>query len=108
MALALTVTDHWTDGKRIHVVGTIVASGNYSTGGDTISFVNNDIRSTLPPVWFEVLGQGLFTYLPIKGTTIANGKIKAITAGAEVAAGAYPGGVTGDTIAVYAIFHKFI
>lgn len=33
MALAGTIVDMWSDTKRLHVVATIAASGNYATGG---------------------------------------------------------------------------
>ena len=33
MALAFTLVDPWDDGKRIHIAGTVTASGSYSTGG---------------------------------------------------------------------------
>jgi hypothetical protein len=31
MALTFSVVDTWDDGKRIHVGGTVAATGNYST-----------------------------------------------------------------------------
>ena len=43
MALAFSLVDTWDDGKRIHVSGTIAATGNYATGGDTV-----DLRGTGP------------------------------------------------------------
>jgi hypothetical protein len=36
MALTFTLVDTWDDGKRIHVCGTVTASGNYTTGGDAL------------------------------------------------------------------------
>ena len=36
MALTFSVVDTWDDGKRIHVSGTVTATGNYSTSGDTL------------------------------------------------------------------------
>ncbi len=33
MALAFSLVDTWDDGKRVHVCGTVTASGNYATGG---------------------------------------------------------------------------
>ena len=36
MALTFTLVDTWDDGQRIHVSGTVAASGSYSTGGDTL------------------------------------------------------------------------
>jgi len=36
MALAFTLVDSWDDGRRIHMAGTIVVSGNYVTGSDAL------------------------------------------------------------------------
>jgi hypothetical protein len=36
MALTFSVVDTWDDGHRIHVSGTVAATGNYTTGGDTL------------------------------------------------------------------------
>jgi hypothetical protein len=33
MALTFSVVDTWEDGKRVHVSGTVAATGNYTTGG---------------------------------------------------------------------------
>lgn len=48
MALAFTLVDTWEDGQRIHIAGTVAASGNYSTGGDTLDpfTVSVDRRDT--------------------------------------------------------------
>lgn len=35
MALTLSVVVTWDDGKHIHVSGTVAATGNYATSGDT-------------------------------------------------------------------------
>lgn len=45
--LTLNVTDHWTDGKRIHVIGNITNNGgNYATGGLSLSLANPLIKGT--------------------------------------------------------------
>jgi hypothetical protein len=36
MALTFSVVDTWDDGHRIHVSGTVAATGNYTTGGGTL------------------------------------------------------------------------
>jgi hypothetical protein len=56
MALAFSLIDTWDDGKRIHVSGTITASGNYSTSGDTLDLSQTPIVAssqppTEPPGW---------------------------------------------------------
>jgi hypothetical protein len=90
MALTFSLVDTWDDGKRIHVSRTVSASGNYSTGGDTLDL----------------------SQFPAIATTQNNGKVKIFargtTAGAfrELAAGAYPAAITGDTMTFYGIFRK--
>ncbi|MGH9703344.1 MAG: hypothetical protein ACRD4K_08205 [Candidatus Acidiferrales bacterium] len=115
MALTFNLVDSWTDGRRIHVAGTVTASGNYSTGGDTIDLSQFPIiGSTQPPIagtsWVDGLAGYDYVFTP--GAALNNGKVKVFQQGAsagafpELAAGAYPGAVTGDTITFYGIFKK--
>ena len=115
MALTFNLVDSWADERRIHVTGTVVASGNYSTGGDTIDLSQFPIiGSTQPPIggtsWMDGLAGYDYVFTP--GTALSNGKVKIFQQGAsagafpELAAGAYPGAVTGDTITFYGIFKK--
>lgn len=115
MALAASVTKHWDDGKVLHVLGTITASGNYTTDGDTLSFVNAAIKSASVPLLVIVTGKAGYTYVFVPGTTQANGKLlvfycdyAASSAGPliQIPQAAYPAGVTGDTINFYALFKK--
>ena len=67
MALAFSLVDTWDDGKRIHVSGTIAATGNYATGGDTVDLSQVPvIASTQPPIqgtaWMDGLA-GTTTFL---------------------------------------------
>lgn len=113
MPIAVTTTDSWHDTKRLHVVGTLVFSGTYPTGGDTLNFQSvKGVLSSLPPVWCDVQGQAGFKYEFATGTTIANGKVLVRV---EAAVGtntplaehtnvAYVAGVTGDTVDFHAIF----
>lgn len=110
MALSLTVTNHWSDTKFIHVTGTILASGNYVTGGDSNVTItpNNAIKSASPPVYMQVQGVGNLLYRPV--ITVSQGgklKIYVPNSGAEYTAGAYGADVTADAISFYAIFPKF-
>jgi hypothetical protein len=109
MPLTVNIQDHWSDGNRIHVVGTITPSGNYPTGGDTLNFGLTTIKSTKPPVWCAVEGDTNLLYACIPGSTISNGKLKIIVSntGLEQAAGAYPASILTDGITFQAIFHKF-
>jgi hypothetical protein len=50
MALTFSVVDTWVDGKRIHVSGTIAATGNYTTNGDRLDLSQVPlIASDQPP-----------------------------------------------------------
>lgn len=115
MALTFALVDTWDDGKRIHVSGTIAASGNYSTGGDTLDLSQFPIVATAqPPLpgtgWIN--GLAGYDYVFVTGTALNASKIKVFqqgtSAGAfpELAAGAYPSAITGDTITFYGIFPK--
>ena len=73
------------------VSGVITFSGNYSTGGDTLSFAGtNKIQSRSTPNRVELYEEPLAatqtatgaTFVFAKGTTQANGKIQIVTPGA--------------------------
>lgn len=113
MSIAVTVTQHWSDGKKIHVIGTLAATGDYVTGGDTVDFGLQAIKSTKPPVFVYIdpmvytdadlnIALARFVY----GSTIKNGKVYCFNNGGQVAAGAYP--TPYATMKFYAIFHQFV
>ncbi len=115
MALAFSLVDTWDDGKRIHVSGTVTATGNYSTGGDTLDLSQFPvIASAQAPTQGTASMDGLagYDYVFAPGTAMNNGKVKLFAQGAaagafpELGAGAYPGAITGDTITFYGIFKK--
>src|ERR1700683_1984375 len=115
MALTFTLVDPWDDGKRIHVAGTATASGSYTTSGDTLDLSQYPIlASTQAPIQGTAWMDGLagYDYVFYPGAALNSGKVKifqqAAAAGpfAELAAGAYPGAITGDTITFYGIFKK--
>jgi len=117
MALSFTLVDTWDDGKRIHVAGTVAASGNYSTGGDTLDLSQFPaVAATQSPIQGAAWMDGLsgYDYVFAPGSAMNNGKVKIFQQGAsagafpELAAGAYPGGITGDTITFYGIFKKLL
>lgn len=89
--------------------GYLTASGNYSTGGDTLD-LSTDSGSSLvippglsipfsaPPIGGWAQGSAGYSFAYIPGTTLANGKVKINSAsGTEVSAGSYPAGISGDT-----------
>ena len=117
MALAFTLVDTWDDGQRIHVAGTVAASGSYSTGGDTLDLsLSPLIAATQAPVqgtsWLDGLSGYDFVFSP--GSAMNNGKVKLFQQGSssgpfsELASGSYPGAITSDTITFYGIFKKLL
>jgi hypothetical protein len=115
MALTFTLVDTWDDGKRVHVSGTVAASGNYSTGGDTLDLSQFPlVASTQAPIQGTVWMDGLagYDYVFIPGAAMNSNKVKIFQQGAaagafpELAADAYPGAITADTVTFYGIFKK--
>ena len=115
MALAFSLVDTWDDGHRIHVAGTVAASGNYTTSGDALDLSQVPvIASTQPPIngtaWMD--GLAGYDYLFYPGVTMNSNKVKIFQQGSsagsfpELAAGAYPGAITSDSITFYGIFKK--
>ncbi len=106
MALAMTPTLIDDGGDGVYVYGTIAASGNYATGGDTLDFTtiqgkgaySRVFQASALPVQVAVYGTTGDSYGFVPGTTLANGKVKINTASnTELGAGAYPARITGDT-----------
>ncbi|HVA71921.1 MAG TPA: hypothetical protein VNF02_02330 [Candidatus Limnocylindrales bacterium] len=65
MALAFTLVDSWDDGRRIHVAGTVAASGSYTTGGDTLDLSGIGalgVPTTKPPIQGTAWMDGLAGY----------------------------------------------
>lgn len=115
MALTFTLIDTWADGKRVHVTGTVAASGNYATGGDTLDLSQFPVvSSTQAPVQGTAWMDGLagYDYVFTPGAAQNSGKVKIFQQGSsagafpELASGAYPAAITGDTITFYGIFKK--
>ncbi len=106
MALAVTKNDEWYDGKRYWVSLSITASGSYSSGGDTLNIASLVKTGKVPIKGFaQIEGQAGFQYCFVPGTDNTAHKVKVFQTGAavsspfaELGAGAYPAGVTGDTI----------
>jgi hypothetical protein len=115
MALTFTLVDTWADNERIHVCGTVHASGSYTTGGDTLDLSQYPIiGSTQPPItgtsWMD--GLAGYDYVVSPGAALNTNKVKvfqqAAGAGpfAELTAGAYPAAIVNDNITLYAILKK--
>jgi hypothetical protein len=117
MALTFSLIDTWDDGKRVHVTGAATASGNYSTGGDTLDLSQYPvITSTQAPLQGTAWMDGIagYDYVFSPGSAMNNGKVKIFQQGssagpfAELAAGAYPSAITSDSITFYGIFKKLL
>jgi hypothetical protein len=114
MALAITITGIDAGSQNLCVIGTLSASGNYSTGGDTLDFttVAGQIDASQAPlqVWVSGSTGDAFAFVRAGSPTMGNGKVKITSASnAELGSGAYPARITGDTnIQFEAIFQKLI
>lgn len=122
MAVTITLTSNNVDASAsnfVYAIATLSFSGSYPTGGDTLDFstVASFVPSDLPPV--NVIadsngGTGTFGFgggyfQVIAGTALNNWKIKFINAGGtELAAGAYPASVTGDSIFLNIAYRKLL
>ena len=99
--------------KLAYVTGTIAAIGSYVAGGDSLDWTStlDAIKSNgyIPlqvQLWSQSSGNGHpgYTYYWRPGTTMANGRMQCMNGTTELAAGAYPAAITGDTIAFCATF----
>jgi hypothetical protein len=103
MALAFTIVDAWDDGERIHVAGTVAASGNDTTGGDTIDLSQNPIvASSRAPILSTAWMDGLagYDYVFFPGSAMNNGKAKVFQQGSGA------GAIASDTVTFYGMFKK--
>ena len=112
--MALTLTVHQFDvdstGKQVYVAGIVTASGNYTTGGDTLDLSNQSFipSAQLPKQvsLFTQTGQ-VYNYAFIQGTALNNNKVKIYVAGgSELSSGAYPSAILNDIIAFSAVYPK--
>jgi hypothetical protein len=112
MPLAISITDIDALAANIYVFGTLTASGNYSTGGDTLDFttVASQIAASHAPAQVWIGGSTGDAYAWIAGNALNNQKVKINTASnTELGSGAYPGRITGDAnIQFEAVFNKLI
>jgi len=113
MPLTLKVIDHWDDGKRLHVVGTLTASGSYPASGDPIPLSDPLIKSGSAPIFAVAQGMGGYRYVVQVGAFGSTAQPRATlrvfldTTGLELAAGAYPAPLIAAPASLYAIFPKF-
>lgn len=88
MALTFSVVDTWDDGRRIHVSGTVTATGNYATSGDTDLSQVPIIASAQPPIQGTAWMDGLagYDYVFYPGATMNSSKVKIFQQGAAAGA----------------------
>lgn len=103
MAVVFTQTHLLPQFRSIKIAGSLVFSGNYVTGGEVPSGLKKPGTTKDPiSVTFTNRGDHTFRYDP------ATGKILAYApGGAQLAAAAYPAGVTGDAVQMTAEYPKF-
>lgn len=97
MAATMTLVDQWHDGKRLHVIGTIAFSGTYPTGGEPLDFTTIGVESSQAPEILLASSTGGYASHFTPGTSVSDtgNKLQYFSAmGTEVAAGAYPAGLT--------------
>lgn len=107
MALAAVLKNIDYSRRRKRFKLAVTMSGNYATGGDTLDLTAVTNPNFLPAGKFAIVpddydaqnAPGGYTAEFLPGTTLANGKVLfRSAAGAEVAAAAYPGALSGDTL----------
>lgn len=116
-----TITSIDSTLRTFIVRGTLaIGAGDYATPGLTTDLSSGDLPVGSPPLEVRIYSTkspgaiALFEYQYTPGTTPANGKTQIFTGAAaqsglaELADGATPAGVTGDTISFTATFQKFI
>ncbi len=116
MTTTVSIFDQWSDGKRLHVIGTLVLSGSYAQNAEALSFANTPLQSTGNVKYLEITGRNSgYLYQYAKGASRDVGIIRIWQTGAalsgafaQLGAGALPAGITGDTLDFYAIFDALI
>src|ERR1035441_8291697 len=88
-------------GPKEYILGNLAFSGTYPTGGDPFDVSQFFQDKSVPkvPIAISITGANGYSYGVVPGATLAAWKIKVTTgSNVELSAGAYPGGVTGDTV----------
>jgi hypothetical protein len=104
-AVTATFIDQWNDVGRVTTIATLVFSGNYAAGGDTLDFATIQ-EGVIQPMWVDIRGKAGYSYeydFANKKIIVRQQKDPAAAGGAdiplpELAAAAYPAGVTGDVV----------
>jgi hypothetical protein len=108
MAWAFSQERKGSDRQSFIYTGKLTPSGNYALGGEVVPF-RGKMPTTKQPVFVDVRGKAGYVY----EYDYANDKLLVRQEGAaaapavELAAAAYPAGVTGDDIRFTATYPKF-
>ena len=101
-----------TTSKEAFYQGELTFSGNYVTGGDTLSFANSAILSNTAPNRVEIYEEPTtsqtatnYRFVYAKGSGISNGLLQVFvsTTGVQLAAGAY-GSLFASTIVKFRVW----
>lgn len=111
MSATLTMTDQWSDGKRMFVLGSIVFTSTYPTGGESLDFTTIGVETSQAPLFMDVQecqGYSAFFTAGTSPSDTAN-KLQIYTAStAELSASTYPSQITGGQFNFMAIFQQLI
>lgn len=112
MPIAVTITDKWSDGKRVTVIGTLAFSGSYVVGGDTIDFAAAGVESAYPPLMLDVPDYRTFEFAPdFSGGKATNVRLVTSLYTAQAATGTITSNGTNvsnnDTVTVGATTYTF-
>lgn len=109
-SITATIVDQWSDGKRLHVIGSLAFSGNYTEGGLVLDL--SAIEAAGPPIFFDAptyYGYQ-FRYIPA-GQDLSKGRLKVLQLAALPATGTMTSDATnvsaGDTVTVGATTYTF-
>lgn len=118
MAITINVQNVDASGVVVWVTGTLIFSGNYVTGGDTLDWTTaipqvgqsgaaTPSVSAPQQVMFDSQNGNAAYYVAVQGNAPNNWKVKCFQGGGtEVSAGAYPASVTSDIVVFQAQFKR--
>lgn len=107
--ITITITDQWSDGHRLHIIGTFNPAAHYMQVGINFNLAAAGARgNTVPFVMIPPINGYDIIYVP--GTDATDGVIKAYsTANTPLGDdGDWPAGLIGVELPFYAIMEQFI
>lgn len=76
----------WSDGHKLHVVGKLAFSGNYTTGGVVVNFGIAGVRSDTIPLLMQAFNYRGYSFEYVPVTTARDGKLKVYGGASDAAA----------------------